>query len=126
MNELIYTEQDRYLRVDAFGQRTSARRGQPDLALWTQIGTVCRARDTRRLMFVCHRDGALPPVTMLSLIEQLPRHLDRRTAIAWVETHPEHLPDVQFAETAATNRGWAFRAFNAAHEAGAWLCSHRL
>ena len=92
------------------------------LAFWTAMAAEVRRDPPRNLLVVDDMEGAsLSPEQMLQFVQALVGLGFEGVRIAYVEAHPQQIPDVEHSEIFARERGFDVRVFGSEPEATLWL-----
>ncbi|MGV8942580.1 hypothetical protein [Thermomonas sp.] len=92
------------------------------LAFWTLLAEEVRRDPPRKLMVVDDMEGpSLTPAQMLQFVQALVGLGFEGVRLAYVEAHPQQIPDVEHSEIFARERGFDVRVFGSEPEARLWL-----
>ena len=120
--ESVITEQDGFIRVELTGNRDLDGALEGALALWSRVADECRARGINLILAVSQLTGRLPPLKAYRVAAHPENYgWDRKFRIAFVDLNEGSLPDNEFGELVARNRGWSVRVFGNEPDAIAWL-----
>ena len=92
------------------------------LAFWELLAEEVRRDPPRNLMVVDDMEGpSLTPDQMLQFVQALVGLGFEGVRMAYVEAHPQQIPDVEHSEIFARERGFDVRVFGSEPEATLWL-----
>lgn len=111
-----------YIRAHITGQRIPGQATANSMAAWKQITAACQDHDLFRVLAVFDLTGPLPTMSAFKVASSLHEiGLNWRFRIAFVDPHLESLPENQFGETVAVNRGVQVKVFTNETDALPWL-----
>ncbi len=95
---------------------------ETSLRYWLEIAGEVRRVEPESLLVVDEMSGEVPPPGQLAqLVDALMHQGFEGVRVAYVESHPEQIPEVEVAEIHARERGYAFRVFGDEAAARVWL-----
>ncbi len=95
---------------------------ETSLGYWLEIAAEVRRVGPESLLVVDDMSGEVPPAEQLArLVEELMHQGFEGVRVAYVESDPEQIPEVEVAELHARERGYAFRVFGDEASARVWL-----
>ena len=92
------------------------------LAFWMALAEEVRRELPRHLMVVDDMEGdSLTPDQMMQFVQALAGLGFEGVRIAYVEAHPEQIPEVEHSEIFAREQGFDARVFGSETDATLWL-----
>ncbi|MBB1089153.1 hypothetical protein H4F99_11740 [Lysobacter sp. SG-8] len=92
------------------------------LAYWQDIASEVRRLTPKALLVIDQMEGAVPPPDeLMLLVDALVGQGFEGVRVAYVESDPEQIPEVEMAEILARERGYQIRVFGDAATARVWL-----
>lgn len=120
--ELVFSEENGVLRVDATGDRTRVDPRQSGRAAWEAVARECSARGLTRILIVARITGRYHLADVYEVNSTvIDAGVQPQWKIAHVNLDPDSYEETQFGETVAVNRCIRIKLFDNEAAAREWL-----